>query len=113
MIRVEARVDEDGLLVDFMASGHSALGPIGSDIVCAAFSILARTAYSSFSKLPGALVKGEAKAPGSLDFAVKLVPVSVKERAIGITAFLVEGISGLAREFPAEIGWTMEHIRRI
>jgi len=112
MIRAKARIDDDGLLLDFEARGHAGFAPAGSDIVCAAFTVLARTAYTALAGLSGDGIVGRAGAPGDLDFEVRSMPETARERAIGISSFLVEGIVGLAREFPSEIGLTLETQRR-
>jgi uncharacterized protein YsxB (DUF464 family) len=108
MIVAWAKVDGEGLLLEFEASGHAGHGSRGTDIVCAAFTVLARTAYATFEGLPKLRIEGSAPALGELDFRLASVPGEVRERAIGISAFLLEGISALAREFPSEIGWTVE-----
>ena len=103
MIKVHAWIDDDGLVLDFEASGHAGTGPRGFDIVCAAFTVLARTAYSALAGLPGAMVEGRAAKPGSLDFHVKSMPGEVRERALGMSVYLFEGLSALAREFPEAV----------
>lgn len=112
MIRVRARIDQDGLLLDFEARGHAGQGPQGSDIVCAAFTVLARTAFSALGQLPGAVVEGRAPRPGDLDFHVEAMPDSERDKALGMSAFLLEGVAALAREYPSGVGLSMEALRR-
>lgn len=112
MIRALAVFDEDGVLRRFEAQGHSGYGLRGANIVCAAFTVLARTAYSALAALPGALADGRARSPGSLDFAIEFLPKDSRERAIGISCFLAEGLAGLEREFPTELDLKVERLRR-
>ncbi len=105
-------IEADGLLLEFEAEGHAGVGDRGFDIVCAAFTVLARTAYDALSRLPGARVEGAAPEPGSLDFRVESMPGQARERAIGMSAYLLEGLRGLEREFPDAVGLTTETVRR-
>ena len=112
MIRARASIDDDGLLLDFEARGHAGVGPRGFDIVCAAFTVLVRTAYSALAGLPGARVEGRADEAGSLDFKVKSLPVEMRERAIGMSAYLLEGLSSLQKEFPEAVEIRAEQRRK-
>lgn len=112
MIRAHAWVDDDGLLLDFEASGHAGTGPRGFDIVCAAFTVLVRTAYSALAGLPGARIEGRAANAGSLDFIVKSLPAEMRERALGMSAYLFEGLSALEREFPEAVEIRAEQRRK-
>jgi uncharacterized protein YsxB (DUF464 family) len=107
---IAARVvlDAGGRILRFEASGHGGRAPAGKDIVCAAFTVLARTAYEALASLPGASVEGAATEPGSLRFSVRQLPEAVEERASGIADFLLVGLSGLEREYPGEVGITIE-----
>jgi len=112
MIAAKFFLDSEGRPVRFEADGHSALGKKGSNLACAAFSILARTAYEALSGLPGVEIEGSAPERGSLQFAVRHLPSEVGERAAGIADFLLAGISGLEREYPGEVGLTIERYWR-
>jgi hypothetical protein len=108
MIRAAVMLNQDGELLRFSASGHAGGGPPGFDIVCAAFTMLARTAFSALSGLPGASLEGQAASPGELWFAVTQIPDDEKQKAAGMTIFLLEGLDALARDFPAEFCMTVE-----
>ena len=112
MIKARAEVDTDGMLLYFEATGHAGAGSPGFDTVCAAFTVLVRTAYSALARLPGARVGGSATRTGSLDFRVETVPGGERERAIGMTAFLLEGLEALERDFPESVGVRTEIARR-
>jgi len=112
VIRARARVDADGLLLDFEATGHAGTGNRGFDIVCAAFTVLVRTAYSALAGLPGAHLEDSAAEPGNLDFHVKSLPDGMRERAIGMSAFLLEGLRALEEEFPEAVEIRTEQRRK-
>lgn len=107
MIRASAVLDGTAAVRSFDASGHAAAGDRGYDIVCAAFTVLARTAYRALQGLDGIELRGSAPEPGSLSFEV-LKPASDAARAAGITDFLVVGIGDLAREYPGAIEFVLE-----
>jgi len=112
VIEAKLVLDADSCIVRFEASGHAGHGPRGEDIVCAAFTVLARTAFETLAALPGLDVSGSAPERGSLSFAVRRLPSELRERAAGIADFLQVGISGLEREYPGEIGLTIERYWR-
>lgn len=112
MIAAKLVLDADSCIARFEAEGHAGHGPKGGDIVCAAFTVLARTAYESLATLPGLELSGSAPEPGSLEFAVRRLPLEQRERAAGIADFLQVGLSGLEREYPGEIGLTIERYWR-
>jgi uncharacterized protein YsxB (DUF464 family) len=101
-------LDPDGLPLRFEAEGHSGTGPKGGNILCAAFTVLARSAFEALAGLPGATVEGSTPARGKLFFVVRELPAQVGERAAGIALLLQTGISGLEREYPGEVGLTIE-----
>ena len=108
MIEATLVLDPEGRPLRFEADGHSEKGKIGSNIVCAAFSVLARSAYETLAGLPGARVEGSAPERGSLRFVVRYLPPEMGDKAAGIADFLLVGISGLEREYPGEVGLTIE-----
>jgi uncharacterized protein YsxB (DUF464 family) len=112
VIRARLVLDPDGRPLRFEAEGHSELGAKGRNILCAAFTVLARSAFEALSGLPGASVEGSAPARGMLHFTVRHLPPEAGERAAGIAEFLLAGISGLEREYPGEVGLTIERYWR-
>jgi uncharacterized protein len=107
VIHARLSLDASGAIAAFRASGHAGQGPRGTDIVCAAFTVLARTAYRSLEGLAGIGLRGAAERPGSLDFEV-LRPARDGERAVGIADFFAMGLGDLAREFPESVAVTIE-----
>ena len=79
--------------------GHAGAGPRGDDVVCAAVSILSRTALSILSKSEGVVVRGGAPERGVL----WLETGCEKRGASALSAvgsFLVEGLESVSREYP-------------
>lgn len=108
MIAARIVLDARGGISRFEASGHALFAPAGDDIVCSAFSVLARSAYEALAALPGVGVDGEAPGRGQFGFRVTALPSATAERAAGIADFLVVGLSGLARDYPGSVRFTVE-----
>jgi hypothetical protein len=66
----------------------------------------------ALARLPGAVIEDRAPRPGELDFHVLALPAELRERAIGMSAFLLEGIGALARDYPEAIAFNIEESRR-
>ena len=109
MIQATAVLGAGACLLSFKAIGHAATGNKGHDIVCAAFSVLARTAYRALEGLPGIGIRGSAPEPGSLSFEV-FKPATNVERAAGIAVFLVVGMDDLARDYPDAVEFEQKAI---
>jgi len=107
VIRAKLVLDKEGGVRSFEAEGHAERGSRGYDLVCAAFSVLARTAYRSLERLPGVSLRGSAPEPGSLSFQV-LEAADNLVLAEGIAAFLITGMGDLARDYPDAIALTIE-----
>jgi len=99
MVEIEAVLDGDGTLASCRASGHAGSGRPGSDIVCAAVSVLMRTAVRVLSGREGVTVACDAPEPGFL-FLEAAGDAEGRGflRAAGI--FLLEGLSSVAEEYP-------------
>jgi len=99
MIDIEAVIEADGTLRSCIAKGHAKAGKTGSDIVCAAVSVLMRTAFSVLSGRKGITVYGSAPERGEMRIEAEY-EAEGKEflRTAGI--FLIEGLSSIAVEFP-------------
>lgn len=107
MICARVVLDGRGTLKSFFAEGHAGAALRGYDLVCAAFSVLARTAYRALEALPGTELRGEAARPGDMSFEV-LRPAAEAERAAGVADFLLTGLGDLAREYPDAVALTIE-----
>jgi uncharacterized protein YsxB (DUF464 family) len=99
MIEVDVIVDEAGLLVSCQVEGHAGAGPRGGDVVCAAISILVRTALRTLSAVEGVSVRGSAPSRGVLWMEADCVPNGAGFLAAS-TAFLTEGLRSVAEDYP-------------
>ena len=99
MIRLEAALDGEGVLVEYRAVGHSGAGPRGTDIVCAAVSSLSRAMVDALRSREGVCVRADAPERGI--FRVEL-GYSDEARAFleGAGAVLLAGLSSVAEEYP-------------
>jgi len=99
VIEIEAVLDGDGTLRVCNASGHAGAGLTGSDIVCAAVSVLMRSAVRALSGREGITIRCDAPEPGFLfleaDYAEK-----GREFLFAAGVFLLEGLASVAEEYP-------------
>ena len=99
MIEIEAIVENDGTLRSCKAEGHAGAGKTGNDIVCAAVSVLMRTAYSVLSGKDGITVSGAAPKKGAMRLEVDYT-AGAKEFLFSAGVFLLEGLRSVAQEYP-------------
>jgi uncharacterized protein YsxB (DUF464 family) len=98
LIDIEAVLDENGILRSCRASGHAGAGKTGSDIVCAAVSVLMRTAVRALSGRKGITVRYEAPEPGLLFLEADYT--SGRDFLFAAGVFLIEGLASVAEEYP-------------
>jgi uncharacterized protein YsxB (DUF464 family) len=96
-------VDHRGALRGFSLSGHAETGRKGEDIVCAAVSVLFRTAARALQLQPEIGARGGADQAGSLELEIVEVPAQRQQWLIGLTDFLIRGATDLEEENPAAI----------
>ena len=99
MIKAEL-VLEKGFLKSLRIYGHAGAGPKGMDIVCAAVSVLARTAYITISGLEGVLVKGQAPDRGEFWMEADYSALQNADFISGAVTFLKEGLLSVSAEYP-------------
>jgi len=99
MIEAEL-VLEGGLLRSCRIRGHAGAGPVGGDIVCAAVSVLSRTAFCVLSGQRGIGVQGE-RERGEFFMEIDCGGDSGSRDFLdGVGTFLTEGLLSVSREFP-------------
>ena len=103
MVRVEIARRSDGTLRHVKASGHSGFGPIGRDVVCAAATVLLRTAARTLDGATGINIVGGAEEPGNFEFSLEEVPARQEDWARGVSDSLVCGLMDLRAEFPHSV----------
>jgi uncharacterized protein YsxB (DUF464 family) len=99
LIEIEAVLEGDGTLRACKAAGHAGAGKTGNDIVCAAVSVLMRTALSVLSGRKGITVDGGAPERGQMWLEAGY-DAEGKDFLFAAGVFLVEGLKSVAREFP-------------
>ena len=107
MIDIEAVIESDGTLRSCTAKGHAKAGKTGSDIVCAAVSVLMRTAFSVLSGRKGIKVYGSALEKGEMRVDAEY-EAEGKEFLKTAGIFLIEGLSSIALEFPKNCRMTIK-----
>ena len=85
------------------AEGHALFDKKGQDIVCAAATILLRTAAQTLEKRPGIDFKGEAPVQGRVAFEARADKDSAKTELEFAADFLQKGFESLAKEFPQNV----------
>ena len=100
-------VDKAGLLGSCRVSGHAGAGKRGSDIVCAAVSVLTRTFIRVLSGREGVKLRGSIPEQGNFWVETEYTPEG-REFLAGAGAFLIEGLLSVSAEFPDYCKVTIE-----
>ena len=108
MIEIEAVMEHDGTLRACKAAGHAGVGKAGTDIVCAAVSVLMRTALSTLSGREGITVRGGAPEKGQLWLEADYEAAG-KDFLFAAGVFLIEGLKSVAQEFPNNCKLTVKN----
>lgn len=111
MIKIDAVIEDDGMLRACRASGHAGAGKTGSDIVCAAVSVLMRTALGVLSGREGIVVQGGAPEKGELWLEADY-EAEGREFLFACGVFLIEGLRSVAQEFPQNCELNISILRR-
>jgi uncharacterized protein YsxB (DUF464 family) len=92
-------LDRSSLLRALSVTGHAEAGPLGHDIVCAAVSVLVRTAASVLSAKPYITATVSVPARGEL-----YLDIDCKREGepylSAVQDFLLEGLRSVAVEYP-------------
>jgi uncharacterized protein YsxB (DUF464 family) len=99
MITINAALDEEGLLRSCVVKGHAEAGPKGGDIVCAAVSVLTRTALLALSQREGIAIQGEAPERGTFSMKADYTREG-REFLAAAGTFLLKGLELVSREYP-------------
>ena len=101
MVKAEL-VLEGGFLKSCRISGHAGAGKQGTDIVCAAVSVLAKTAFKILSEREGLDVWGEAPERGKFRMEIDCPAHAAEDLDfLGSTGvFLMEGLLSVSEEYP-------------
>ena len=111
MINIEAVLEEDGTLRACRASGHAGYRKVfrvlkkifrqkqSSDIVCAAVSVLMRTAYLTLSNRQGIILRSGAPEKGQMWLEADY-EAEGKDFLLACGIFLINGLMSVAQEYP-------------
>lgn len=91
---------KDGAFRSCEAAGHAGFAAKGFDIVCAAVTILLRTAVDVLSGMDGVTVRADTAGHGELAFAVVRAAAEKTERLVCTADFLERGLRSLQSEYP-------------
>lgn len=108
MIRLRVRLHADGSLAGFHASGHAGAGARGRDIVCAAATVLLRTAARLLAAQPELKADGGSPERGVMHLSLPPPPTAKREWVRGVTATLLAGLTDLAAEHPGRLELDVE-----
>ena len=108
MIRVSVSFDDKGLLQRVAAEGHAQNAISGDNIVCAAATILLRTAVRLLNTDNSFQLQSEAQNRGTLGFTVESYDEARAGYLSAVGEFLVQGLSDLQLEYPDECSLNIE-----
>jgi uncharacterized protein YsxB (DUF464 family) len=111
LIEIEAVLDESGVLRSCRASGHARAERKGADIICAAVSVLMRTAVSVLSGRKGIVIRYDAPEEGLL-FLEADYTAEGREFLYAAGLFLTEGLASVAEEYPQYCNLELKQTRR-
>jgi uncharacterized protein YsxB (DUF464 family) len=111
LIEIEAVLEDDGTLRACKASGHAGAGKAGTDIVCAAVSVLMRTAFSTLSDRKGITIRYGAPEKGQFWLETDY-EAEGKDFLFATGSFLINGLKSVAQEFPQNCKLNISFRRR-
>jgi uncharacterized protein YsxB (DUF464 family) len=103
VIRIDIHLDQRGALQGFMVSGHAGSASRGQDIVCAAVTVLFRTAARLLELQPDIRVRGGASENGRMELQIEELPARRRWWLAGLSDFLLRGSRDLQEENPEAI----------
>lgn len=104
MIRTTFNRDADGRLIGYSAKGHSGYAEAGSDIVCAAVSVLGATCINSLEAVCGVVSDIVENDEGILVFRLPQQMTDMQwHDAQVLMGALEQGLKDLAEQFPQNL----------
>ncbi|MDR1955369.1 MAG: ribosomal-processing cysteine protease Prp [Treponema sp.] len=110
MIEIDLALDEAGVLMACGVQGHAGAGPKGRDVVCAAVSVLTKTALGVLAVQEGIRVQGAAER-GLWRMETEYTPEG-RGFLFAIGVFLKEGLEAVSQEYPDQCRITITTKRR-
>jgi len=103
VISLRLRLHPGGCLAGFTASGHAGAGAKGEDIVCAAVTVLLRTAARLLAGEPSLRAAGGTPERGLMRLSLEPPPEGKREWVRGVTDALLRGLADLEAEYPGRL----------
>lgn len=103
MIRVTVTLSIEGVIEALIAEGHAGKAPKGSNLVCAAFTVLLRTFAHTVESASGVVWSGSDDGE-RFQMAITGVFPEVAEQYRGWCSFLLRGFEDLRGEAPDQVG---------
>jgi uncharacterized protein YsxB (DUF464 family) len=113
MITVDMVLDFEGLLRSCTVTGHANAGPKGADIVCAAVSILTKTALRTLAGREGIILRVPAGVPERGTFTMETDYTGRgRDFLAAAGAFLMEGLVSVSEAYPDHCTMNIQKERR-
>jgi len=103
VIRALIVLEPEGLLKRLTVTGHAGSGRKGNDPVCAAVSMLVRTAVRTVEGHAGLDVRYSAGKPGETDLTIGNIPDGERSWLAGVTDMILRGFKDLEMDAPDTI----------
>ena len=100
----------DGVIKSVIAEGHAGEASAGHNIVCAAASVLLRTAYRTAAKNRNLEIRFSAEKTGEMFFEIKNIQINDLPWIAGITDFLITGLKDLENEYPEDVKLELNYL---
>ena len=100
MISISLERSAEGIVLACMAEGHAGAADKGVDLICAAVSVLIRTAGRTMESKTGVTLTGGAGKPGFADFRLLSFMEEQTEWLKGLGDSLVTGLLDIQDEYP-------------
>ena len=110
MISIDIFLDETGVIKSCSAKGHANAGKTGTDIVCAAVSVLIRTLARVLSAKKGINIQSAAVEPGNLWLKIDYTAEG-RDFLSACGEFFVTGLRSLTEEYPDKCKINIEYGR--
>ncbi|MDR1107914.1 MAG: ribosomal-processing cysteine protease Prp [Spirochaetaceae bacterium] len=113
MITIDVVLDAQGLLRACTVMGHAQAGPKGSDVVCAAVSILTKTALKTLADREGITLRVPAGVPERGTFGMETDYTGKgRDFLAAAGAFLLNGLVSVSEGYPDYCTMTIHKERR-
>ena len=103
ILKIDLCLNSDNIIKYVTAEGHAGKSPVGENIICAAVSVLIRSAYRTIVKNSKVEACITAKGEGNLYFRIIQYEDSQKEWLKGISDYLITGIKDIETESPDSV----------